>query len=80
MDENENNNFSDDLIKILTKSIENKIYGSVEVYFEEGKITQVTQRIISKIYHTGLKSSSNSIYRKTTARNFKKVIKTNTLE
>ncbi len=41
--------FGGDLLKIITKSVENKIYGSVEIYFEEGKITQVTQRIINKM-------------------------------
>lgn len=41
--------FSADLVKILIKAIESKIYGSVEVYFEAGKITQITQRIINKV-------------------------------
>lgn len=41
--------FSKDLIKILVEASENKIYGSVEVYFEAGKITQITQRIINKV-------------------------------
>lgn len=41
--------FSRDLIKILLKAAENKIYGSVEVYFEAGKVTQITQRIINKV-------------------------------
>lgn len=43
--------FSNDIIKILTKAVENKIYGSVEVYFEAGNITQITQRIINKVAH-----------------------------
>jgi len=43
------NKFSSDLVKILIKAIESKIYGSVEVYFEAGKITQITQRIINKV-------------------------------
>lgn len=41
--------FSDDLTKIITHAIKNKIYGSIEVYFEEGNVTQITQRIINKI-------------------------------
>lgn len=41
--------FSNDIVKILTKAVENKIYGSVEVYFEAGNITQITQRIINKV-------------------------------
>lgn len=38
------------LLKILTEAVKNKIYGSVEIYFEEGKMTQVTQRIINKMH------------------------------
>lgn len=37
------------LLKILTEAVRNKIYGSVEIYFEEGRMTQITQRIINKI-------------------------------
>lgn len=40
---------SKDLTKILIKAIQKKIYGSVEVYFEGGNITQITQRIINKV-------------------------------
>ena len=43
---------SADLIKILNKASDNKIYGSVEIYFEGGTITQITQRIINKIAHS----------------------------
>lgn len=41
--------FSQELIKIFSKAADNKIYGSVEVFFEAGSITQITQRIISKL-------------------------------
>ncbi len=37
------------LLKLVNKAMDKKIYGSVEIYFEAGKITQVTQRIINKI-------------------------------
>lgn len=40
---------SQELAQILTKSIENKMFGSVEIYFESGEITQITQRIIKKV-------------------------------
>lgn len=40
---------SEKVIKLLEKIRLNKIYGSVEIYFEGGEITQVTQRIINKI-------------------------------
>lgn len=41
--------FATELIEILSKAVSNKMYGSVEIYFENGNITQVTQRIIKKI-------------------------------
>ncbi len=40
---------SEDLTKILQTAVSNRTYGSVEIYFEDGRITQVTQRIIRKI-------------------------------
>lgn len=40
---------SKQILKIVNQAVTNKIYGSIEVYFEAGKVTQVTQRIISKI-------------------------------
>ncbi len=45
----DNENTQKNLLKILTKAAENRIYGSVEIYFEEGRMTQITQRIINKI-------------------------------
>lgn len=41
--------FSEELVNTLNKAIQNKIYGSVEIYFEAGSITQITQRIIKKV-------------------------------
>ncbi|MBI2020745.1 hypothetical protein HYS94_05050 [Candidatus Daviesbacteria bacterium] len=38
-----------DLIKILTHVVDNNIYGSVEIFFEKGRVTQITQRIIKKV-------------------------------
>ncbi len=42
-------NVKEQLANILNKVIEEKIYGSVEIYFEAGQMTQITQRIINKI-------------------------------
>lgn len=39
----------DELVSLLQKIRDNKIYGSVELFFEEGEITQITQRIIRKV-------------------------------
>lgn len=58
--------FSAELVEILSKAVSNKIYGSVEVYFENGTITQVTQRIIKKIRSREvhpIDSQNNSISR-----------------
>lgn len=38
-----------ELLTIIGKAVKDKIYGSVEVYFEAGNITQITQRIINKV-------------------------------
>jgi hypothetical protein len=38
-----------DLLNILSKAMDSNMYGSVEVYLEDGQITQITQRIIKKI-------------------------------
>lgn len=43
------NNPTTDLINILSKAMDAKVYGSVEVYLEDGQITQISQRIIKKI-------------------------------
>ena len=43
--------FSKQFLKIISKSVERRIYGSVEIYFENGQITQITQRIINKVGH-----------------------------
>ena len=46
---NGENKFSKQFLKIISKSVERRIYGSVEIYFEDGQITQITQRIINKV-------------------------------
>ncbi len=38
-----------DLLRIVSEAIKNKIYGSVEIYFEAGNVTQITHRVINKI-------------------------------
>jgi len=57
---------SEDLITIIKTAVDNKIYGSVEIYFEDGKITQVTQRIIKKISHK--RDQKKAVIRHTEAR------------
>lgn len=42
-------NSTNDLLNILSKAMDANMYGSVEVYLEDGQITQITQRIIKKI-------------------------------
>lgn len=50
---------SKELIQILTKASEGKIYGSVEIYFEQGQITQITQRIINKVQNQRFEPKKN---------------------
>lgn len=38
-----------DLLNILSKAMDSKVYGSIEVYLEDGQITQISQRVIKKI-------------------------------
>jgi len=45
MDENP----TTDLLNIISKAMDSKMYGSVEVYLENGQITQISQRIIKKV-------------------------------
>lgn len=40
---------SQEIVEIFKKIREGRIYGSVEIYFEEGEATQITQRIIKKV-------------------------------
>lgn len=54
-----NENTKKDLLRILTDAVKNKIYGSVEIYFEEGRMTQITQRIINKIAKKSKGSNGN---------------------
>ncbi len=35
--------------KVFTNAVRDKIYGSIEIFFEEGNVTQITQRIINKL-------------------------------
>lgn len=55
----DNKNLSNNLQNFIAKAMEKKIYGSIEIFFEEGSITQVTQRIINKIHHP--KKNTNGI-------------------
>jgi len=38
-----------DLLNILSKAMDAKVYGSIEIYLEDGQITQISQRVIKKI-------------------------------
>jgi hypothetical protein len=35
--------------EIISKAITKKSYGSIEIYLEAGKVTQITERVINKI-------------------------------
>ena len=48
-----------DLLNILSKAMDSKVYGSIEIYLEDGQITQISQRVIKKIKKA--QSSSHQI-------------------
>lgn len=47
-----------ELLNILSKAVDSKMYGSIEVYLEDGQVTQITQRIIKKIKKVKIAPSS----------------------
>jgi hypothetical protein len=51
---------SKDILEMLKKIRDGKIYGSVEIYFEEGEVTQITQRIIKKVSKRKYETQRNS--------------------
>ncbi len=58
----------EDLLTILTHVFENNIYGSVEIFFEKGVVTQITQRTIKKVRHPANHNNNNyDINKKETA-------------
>lgn len=63
-----NKNISQDLVRILGKAVENKMYGSVEIFFEAGSVTQITQRIINKINRPKIDTKKPSISKKPLAK------------
>ncbi|KKQ10262.1 hypothetical protein A2858_04205 [Candidatus Daviesbacteria bacterium RIFCSPHIGHO2_01_FULL_36_37] len=58
---NSQKNVSNKLLKLLDRLMQKKTYGSIEIYFEAGEITQVTQRIINKIIRTNKKQLINRV-------------------
>jgi hypothetical protein len=55
-------NKPENFLNIMTKAMDNKIYGSIEFFFEDGNVTQITQRVIKKINSkkdTAKKTTSN---------------------
>ena len=42
-------NATTDLLNIISKAIDGRVYGSIEIYLEDGQITQISQRVIKKI-------------------------------
>lgn len=56
-----------DLLNILSKAMDSKVYGSIEVYLEDGQITQISQRVIKKIRKQAASSTHVVRLKKTTA-------------
>ena len=51
--------FTRQFMKIVSQAFAKKMYGSIEVYFEAGRVTQVTQRIINKIHRKDQNKKEN---------------------
>lgn len=56
-----------DLLNILSKAMDSKVYGSIEIYLEEGQITQISQRVIKKIKKRNSTSSHQVRLKKNTS-------------
>lgn len=63
-----------DLLNILSKAMDSKVYGSIEIYLEGGQITQISQRVIKKIK----KTHSHDINVKKTSISDRQVVSNNT--
>lgn len=48
MDNYSTTDISEDLIAEIKSSLTGKDYGSVEIYIEAGRVTQITERVIKK--------------------------------
>lgn len=40
---------SSELLTAIAEAIEGKSYGSVEIYIQDSKVTQITERVIKKL-------------------------------
>ena len=74
MDNSTDNNdtFIKYISKVFSNLMEQQIYGSVEIYFEDGRPTQVTHRVINKL---GNKNKQNRETIKQTRTTYKEIIK-----
>lgn len=57
-----------DLLNILSKAMDSKVYGSIEIYLEDGQITQISQRVIKKIKKSHSSSHQVKIKKNSTNR------------
>jgi len=73
MDEFSTKPVSEGLLAEIKKSLENKDYGSVEIYIESARVVQITERIIRKTNQKNEAGKAemkrpNYIYSRTNAR------------
>ncbi len=73
MDEFSTNPVNERLLAEIKKTLENKEYGSVEIYIEASKVVQITERIIRKTNQKNPKNKTevkrpNYIYSRTHVR------------
>lgn len=69
-----NDTFIKYISKVFSNLMEQQIYGSVEIYFEDGKPTQVTHRVINKLGNKNNQNSKTINSNKTTYNRFEKVL------
>ena len=48
MDEYSTTEISDQLISDIKRSLTGKEFGSIEIYIEKGRVSQITERVIKK--------------------------------
>ncbi len=69
-----NDTFIKYISKVFSSLMEQQIYGSVEIYFEDGRPTQVTHRVINKLGNRNKQNSKTIKPTQTTYNRFDKTL------
>lgn len=71
-----NDTFIKYISKVFSSLMEQQIYGSVEIYFEDGRPTQVTHRVINKLGNKNKQNNKTIKPQENTYNRFNKVLST----